>query len=291
MSKGTIYFITLGFIIATVGSCISYNRVSLNGNDPFQNSHINENFPYYNVYIHDKEDTYRLQNPNIKDDIISGNLEQVTSEEEIKEIKETAQARGKNKHKYDLNIYTKKPIGKLMGKSFINKEMGGLAMQDSSLHLKEGANFPEEYKFQLRADDIDKVEAYAQSHKSIGTIVLFILLGLLAILLLVWGLVALTVHGSNESGNASGTSNSNSNSDGSCYIATMVYGSYDAPEVMVLRSFRDNFLAKYYLGRKFVIVYYRYSPYFVERFKYNKTVHKPIRYILNKFIQSISDKF
>ena len=38
----------------------------------------------------------------------------------------------------------------------------------------------------------------------------------------------------------------------SCYIATMVYKSYDHPDVKVLRSFRDNTLMKFPLGRYFM---------------------------------------
>ena len=45
-----------------------------------------------------------------------------------------------------------------------------------------------------------------------------------------------------------------------CYVATAVYGSYDCPEVWVLRRFRDHFLDKHWLGRRFVDVYYAVSP-------------------------------
>lgn len=48
-----------------------------------------------------------------------------------------------------------------------------------------------------------------------------------------------------------------------CYIATMVYEDYNHPDVIVLRKFRDNFLKKYYFGRKAIKFYYLYSPYFV----------------------------
>lgn len=48
--------------------------------------------------------------------------------------------------------------------------------------------------------------------------------------------------------------------DGSCYIATAIYGSYDSPEVVILRRFRDNTLYKYSLGRLFIKVYYLLSP-------------------------------
>lgn len=47
---------------------------------------------------------------------------------------------------------------------------------------------------------------------------------------------------------------------GGCYIATAVYGSYDAPPVMTLRRFRDQHLVKSMVGRVFVRAYYLLSP-------------------------------
>ena len=51
-----------------------------------------------------------------------------------------------------------------------------------------------------------------------------------------------------------------------CYIATAVYGSYDCPEVWVLRRFRDNVLANTWYGRMFIRMYYATSPSFVKWF-------------------------
>lgn len=53
---------------------------------------------------------------------------------------------------------------------------------------------------------------------------------------------------------------------GGCYIATAVYGSYDCPEVWVLRRFRDHSLAKNLLGRLFIKLYYSISPTLVKFF-------------------------
>ena len=55
-------------------------------------------------------------------------------------------------------------------------------------------------------------------------------------------------------------------SGGGCYVATAVYGSYDCPEVWVLRRFRDHTLAQSALGRAFIRAYYAVSPALVRRF-------------------------
>lgn len=78
-------------------------------------------------------------------------------------------------------------------------------------------------------------------------------------------------------------SNSSPSSSG-CYIATMVYGDYDEPQVMVLRDFRDNVLRNSALGRLFIRFYYRFSPTWVEHLKDKKHINSFIRVILDKFI-------
>ena len=75
-----------------------------------------------------------------------------------------------------------------------------------------------------------------------------------------------------------------SSSSSGCYIATMVYGDYDDPQVMVLREFRDKVLRNSALGRLFIRFYYRYSPTWVEHLKDKKRINALIRSILDKFI-------
>lgn len=74
-----------------------------------------------------------------------------------------------------------------------------------------------------------------------------------------------------------------------CYIATAVYGSYDAPEVMALRGFRDNVLAKSCLGRTFIRIYYMISPPIAERLKDAKRINRCVRYILDRLIMWLRD--
>ena len=70
---------------------------------------------------------------------------------------------------------------------------------------------------------------------------------------------------------------------GHCYIATMAYGSYDAPQVRILRRFRDRVLLTNVPGRAFVRFYYRASPSWVKALEDKPTVNALIRYVLGVF--------
>jgi len=74
---------------------------------------------------------------------------------------------------------------------------------------------------------------------------------------------------------------------GGCYIATMVYGSYDAPEVLILRQFRDNVLDKYYLGRRFISFYYHYSPGWVAKMQDKRRINIILKSVLNVLVKSM----
>ena len=74
------------------------------------------------------------------------------------------------------------------------------------------------------------------------------------------------------------------NNSGGCYIATMVYGDYDHPQVMVLRNFRDTYLAKRDWGKRFIRFYYKHSPGWVERLKNHKRINQAIKLILDSFV-------
>ena len=82
-------------------------------------------------------------------------------------------------------------------------------------------------------------------------------------------------------------SKSKTNKEG-CYIATMVYGDYNHPQVVVLRKFRDNYLLKNVFGRKFVSLYYRFSPKIVRVLQGHEKVNSLIRKLLNVLIDFLS---
>jgi len=69
-----------------------------------------------------------------------------------------------------------------------------------------------------------------------------------------------------------------------CYIATMVYGDYDNPQVLILRDFRDHFLNHYKLGKIFIKFYYKYSPKWVDIMKNWSVINVIIKKVLNTFI-------
>ena len=71
---------------------------------------------------------------------------------------------------------------------------------------------------------------------------------------------------------------SSSSEDGSwCFIATATMGSYDHPEVVELRNFRDNWLLTKPWGRTFTEYYYRYGSY-LAKFIENKILFRKISY-------------
>lgn len=75
-----------------------------------------------------------------------------------------------------------------------------------------------------------------------------------------------------------------------CYIATAVYGSYDAPEVMVLRKFRDEVLKKSIAGRIFIKLYYKFSPSFANKLKSKKRINLLVKKILNIYVELLMKK-
>lgn len=75
-----------------------------------------------------------------------------------------------------------------------------------------------------------------------------------------------------------------------CYIATMAYGSYNHPQVMFLRYYRDNVLQRSIWGRLFIRVYYNISPKLVIILKGHNTINKAIRIILDKLIKRTKTK-
>jgi hypothetical protein len=63
----------------------------------------------------------------------------------------------------------------------------------------------------------------------------------------------------------------------SCFIATACYGNHDAPEVLILREFRDDVLKKTYFGKLFVSLYYTVSPFFAAQIAKSDWLKKVVK--------------
>ncbi len=75
-----------------------------------------------------------------------------------------------------------------------------------------------------------------------------------------------------------------------CYIATCVYGSYDCPQVWMLRRFRDETLKRTSPGRAFVRCYYAVSPTLVRRFGKTTLFRAIWREALDRLVGRLKEK-
>ncbi|GHU93724.1 hypothetical protein FACS1894208_03640 [Clostridia bacterium] len=78
-------------------------------------------------------------------------------------------------------------------------------------------------------------------------------------------------------------------SAGKCYVATAVYGDYDAPEVRILRKFRDKTLKRNIFGKLFIRVYYKLSPPLARRLSPDTRAGRGIKRILDKFVRYLEE--
>jgi hypothetical protein len=75
---------------------------------------------------------------------------------------------------------------------------------------------------------------------------------------------------------------------GQCLIATTCYGNYDAPEVLVLRQYRDDKLLKTLGGKVFVKFYYSVSPFFATLISESDLLKRTLRlYFLEPIVKQI----
>jgi hypothetical protein len=76
-----------------------------------------------------------------------------------------------------------------------------------------------------------------------------------------------------------------------CYIATAVYGSYNAPPVLILRRFRDEVLAPSSLGRSLISMYYTVSPPIAKGLQKATSINLLVRRLLDRFVLGIAKKY
>jgi hypothetical protein len=211
-----------------------------------------KNLIWRDIYLNDGINLYKLSNAKITADSIKGEITLVTDSGKIE--KQVLSKKEKGKYSRKIVLYTKSPI-------HVYASNDGVLPDYSDNKISIGR------KEVLNAKTLD------------SDYIALIVVGGILLLLLIAALGLIFIASSFASG-SSGSSG--------CYIATMVYGSYDAPEVMVLRRFRDNVLSKYTVGKIFINVYYKYSPIFVEKFRHSQRVNKCIKVILDRLVKSLS---
>ena len=75
-----------------------------------------------------------------------------------------------------------------------------------------------------------------------------------------------------------------------CYVATCVYGSYNCPQVWVLRRYRDHSLASHFFGKAFIRIYYAVSPTLVKLFGNRAWFVKLCKLALDKFVVKLQNQ-
>lgn len=257
-------------LLLLLNCCGQYKQVSVGNHDFYNNPKVPSKIDRYDVYVHDGSSMYRLNTPTFEHDTLRGDLVSVpagTVDAHPETRRELKAARK------DMHVYLKKSIDEV-------KASGSSAV--STVNIDRNS--------------VDRVDMFTTNEKHIfrnaGIFVLLLTAGVLIIIFTISALAAASGEAANNSdsgsdsnsGDSGGSDSGGSDSDSGCYVATMVYGSYDAPNVMVLRAFRDRFLARFAAGRKFIVWYYRNSPAFVARHQGKNWITTPIRLTLNVFV-------
>jgi hypothetical protein len=263
MKKLYNYFLIVLILVIVASGCRTYRQETLSSDDFYYNKQIQHTVDKYDMYVHDGQNSYKITTPVINGDTVTGQLLKINSTDIIKRPKGRKELA---KHRKELNVYMKKPVDPALSNN----------------------------TFKISKAEVDRVDAVVKNKKSFFALFAGIALLIILTAILIYGLITIAVKGSDESSNQSADSSADSSNDSSkgsgCYVATMVYGSYEAPEVLVLRKFRDHFLAHYSFGRSFINWYYTHSPSFVERYKNSPAVNNFIRFLLNGLVNFLSNR-
>lgn len=253
--------IAIGLAVFFIGACKVYTPVQQPASVLFEDNDISDYIGGYEIYYHSTSGVYNLKDAHVSGDTIYGMAVKADSASFAKADKN------------DMQIFASDEI----------------VIADStqiSIHKSQIANVTMMGK--------DTRASFLKSMSSIS-----LLLGIILTCVLIGGLIGLSVLLSNassdqantssdqssDSNSDSGSSGSAGSSDGSgCYVATMVYGSYEADEVWVLRRFRDNFLQRSRGGRWFINWYYSWSPGFVAKYGKYTFIHRIAKFFIQPLV-------
>ncbi|NOQ71639.1 MAG: hypothetical protein GQ574_06545 [Crocinitomix sp.] len=245
-------FLSTIFVLLFFTGCDSYKRVSLSGSDFYGRNKVIKNIDRYDIYVHQADSVYELVDPKALDSArITGQIQTLKSKDRVKKANVDTTGALRPGEEDDIHIYLDN------------------AAEVTDVRLSD--------QITLEAKNVETVSLTGKENQGTlggaGISILAIFLVVLLIVAVIVGGAILIAFASAESV-----------SDSGCYVATMVYGSYDAPEVMTLRRFRDQFLQKYIWGRAFIQWYYRHSPGFVARHQSKKWLHVVMRGGLNVLV-------
>jgi hypothetical protein len=259
--KKSLRVIAIGLAVSFIAACKVYTPVQQPVSVLFEDNDISDYIGGYEIYYHSSSGVYNLKDAKVSGDTIYGMAVKADSASFAKQDKN------------DMSIYSTNDV----------------VIADSSqiaIHKSEISNV-----------EMMGKDTRASFLKSMSSLSLLLIIIISAVL--IGGLIGLSVwasnassDGSNESSDQSsdsGSSNSDSgsgaSSDGSgCYVATMVYGSYEADEVWVLRRFRDNFLQRSRAGRTFINWYYSWSPGFVAKYGKYTFIHRIAKFFIQPLV-------
>jgi hypothetical protein len=76
-----------------------------------------------------------------------------------------------------------------------------------------------------------------------------------------------------------------------CFVATATMGSEDHPKVNVLRDFRDEYLARQYVGRVLIVAYYRCGPFLAQIIRKSSLIRSLVRIFLVSPASLLASKY
>jgi uncharacterized membrane protein YgcG len=254
--------------------CKISQPVNQTSDDIFSKSEITNYIDGHDVYVHEGSTVFQMKDVHVSGDTLYGKRGANPNEKDILH------------HPLQADIYSDGPI----------HAISNSAQEKIKLTKKEIRRII--FPGSLRPIEITK-SGDDDTGIALGLIILIVILSILLLWLVIYLIVKASAQAANQATNSSSNgSGSNSNSGTSsgngggsssgCYIATMVYGSYDAPQVMVLRKFRDEKLSRTAAGRSFIRWYYGWSPRFVLKYNHLNWLHKIIRVLLNFIVKLLS---